>query len=59
MTQKVQECVQAKINEWESKYVDKPDSLADIVQEMQDLQSRIILSCAFGQEAIDAYLPYI
>lgn len=58
MMEVVKEVTMIKIQEFEEKYMSSGKPL-DINAELNELHTRIIMACAFGQDSSDVTLPYL
>lgn len=58
MVEKVKQLTKEKILYLEKEYMNQEKSF-DLMQELNDLHIKLILSTAFGEEIVNAKLPYI
>ena len=58
MTEEIKRIVQSKLEHWEKEFEIKNRSF-NIVEEINIIQTEIIMHIAFGQDANDVKLPYI
>ena len=58
MCEIMKEVLQKKLNSWEENY-EKTGKSFDLVVEMNEVQTELILSCAFGEDATKLKLPYL